>query len=307
MPDAALRATERQFRRLIFAAADGVPVRLRLFHLPEMPRSERGRCFLEQHYEAIGALWPSRLDGLIVTGTAPRAADLRDEPYWPVLARLVDWAEDRTISAVWSCLAAHAALLHSDRIERRALPDKLSGLFACRRVADHSIVRDTPRCWSVAHSRYNGVSEAALAAHGYRLLSWSDEAGADLFVRQGQSLFVYFQGHPEYDPDTLAREYRRDVELFLAGETDCYPELPRGYFSEAAAAALNALRRRALRERHSDLLAGYPAAALDLPAGGCAAAVAIYRRWLAFIAAGRNRRRGTPVPDEPSQRAAGGP
>jgi homoserine O-succinyltransferase len=76
MPDAALYNTERQFRQLISAAAGKIPVCLRLFYLAEIPRSERGRAYVEQHYEEAGALWASRLDGLIVTGTEPRAADL---------------------------------------------------------------------------------------------------------------------------------------------------------------------------------------------------------------------------------------
>ena len=38
-----------------------------------------------QRYRDVAELWDSRLDGLIVTGTEPRAADLRDEPYWTTL------------------------------------------------------------------------------------------------------------------------------------------------------------------------------------------------------------------------------
>jgi homoserine O-succinyltransferase/O-acetyltransferase len=292
MPDAALHHTERQFGRLLTAAAGDLSVELRLFHLPEVPRTDRGRSYVEQHYEEVGRLWASRLDGLIVTGTEPRAADLQDEPYWGVLTRLVDWAEERTISTIWSCLAAHAAVLYRDGIRRRRLQGKLSGMFECRRVTDHPIVRGTPPTWWVAHSRLNDLPEEVLASHGYRPLSRSAEAGADLFVRHRDSLFVYFQGHPEYDPDSLAREYRRDVGRFLAGEHDDYPAMPRGYFSEEAATAVNLFRRRALRERCPELLSSYPTAALaGMPDTSDKAAVTIYARWLHFIAAHRHRRR----------------
>jgi homoserine O-succinyltransferase/O-acetyltransferase len=295
MPDAALHNTERQFRRLLGAAASETPVCLRLFYFAEIPRSERGRAHLEQHYEEAGALWSDRLDGLIVTGTEPRAADLRDEPYWAVLTRLVGWAEDRTVSTIWSCLAAHAAVLYEDGIARQKLPEKLSGVFECRKIADHPIVRGTPPRWRVAHSRYNGVPEAALAARGYRLLTRAKETGPDLFVRQRRSLFVYFQGHPEYEPDTLAREYRRDVGRFLAGERDDYPEMPRGYFDREAAAALALLRQRALADRNPELLAKYPAVALIGSAGASSpSAVTIYRRWLSYVAAGKDRGDGAP-------------
>jgi homoserine O-succinyltransferase len=290
MPDAALHHTERQFRQLICAAAGELSVCLRFFYFAEIPRGERGRAYVERHYEEAGALWPDGLDGLIVTGTEPRAADLRDEPYWAVLARLVAWAENRTISTVWSCLAAHAAVLVDDGITRQALPEKLSGIFECRKIADHSIVRGTPLRWRVAHSRYNGVPEAALAAHGYRILSRGEETGPDLFVRQKRSLFVYLQGHPEYEPDSLAREYRRDVGRFLAGERGDYPEMPRWYFNQEAQTALALMRQRALADRSPDLLAKYPAVALVGASGASSrVAVTIYRRWLSYLAERRCR------------------
>jgi len=319
MPDTALHNTERQFRQLIFAAAGEISVCLRLFYFAEIPRGERGRAYVGQHYEEAGALWTDRLDGLIVTGTEPRAADLLDEPYWAVLARLVAWAEDRTISTVWSCLAAHAAVLYDDGIARQALPEKLSGVFECRKIADHPIVRGTPLRWRVAHSRYNGVPEAALAAHGYRLLSRAEATGPDLFVRQKRSLFVYFQGHPEYEPDTLAREYRRDIRRFLTGERGDYPEMPRGYFNHEATTALALLRQRALDDRSPDLLATYPAVALVGSSGASSRlAVTIYRRWLSYVAQGKRRSDcaefsaepsrsdiGAPIPADPDDRPAG--
>src|SRR5947209_8676431 len=73
MPDAALGTTERQFRELISAASRNLPVRLRLFSLPDLSRGDAGRSRVSQSYEDISELWGSRLDGLIVTGTEPRA------------------------------------------------------------------------------------------------------------------------------------------------------------------------------------------------------------------------------------------
>jgi homoserine O-succinyltransferase/O-acetyltransferase len=310
MPDAALRNTEAQFRRLIAAA--GAPVRLRLFYLPQMPRSERGRSYLEQHYESVDCLSPGGVDGLIVTGTEPHTADLRDEPYWPALAQLVEWAHRGTISSVWSCLAAHAAVLHDDGISRDALPRKLCGMFTCRRMGDHPLVVGTPRSWQVVHSRHNGLSEASLRSCGYRMLSRSETTGPDLFIRQKKSLFVYFQGHPEYDCDSLAREYRRDVGRFLAGDQDDYPEMPQGYFDAATTAALGLFRRQALCRRSLDLLAVYPAAALGAshPAPSQFAA-AIYRHWLLLLGNARDGRAmslpaQTRVPAMVAMRAHGG-
>ena len=62
-------------------------------------------------------------------------------------------------------------------------------------------------------------------------------AGVDAFAKQDGSFFLFFQGHPEYEADTLLREYRRDVGRFLGGEREDYPAMPLGYFNDDAAAA----------------------------------------------------------------------
>src|SRR5215471_7871933 len=134
MPDPASRTTERQFRELLAAASRNVTLRLRLFSLPELPRAEAGRSHIDQHYEDISELWASQIDGLIVTGTEPRAHFLTDEPYWRALTKLIDWAECHTISTIWSCLAAHAAVLHLDGIIRCAVGEKLFGVFNCEKA-----------------------------------------------------------------------------------------------------------------------------------------------------------------------------
>src|SRR5207237_8671293 len=117
-------ATQRQFGRLRGAAAGSLDWRLSFYALPEVPRPDWGRRYVESAYASIDALWSSRLDGLIVTGTEPQAPNLQDEPYWDSLTRLVDWAEQHTHSTVWSCLAAPAAVAYLDGSERSPVCDR---------------------------------------------------------------------------------------------------------------------------------------------------------------------------------------
>jgi homoserine O-succinyltransferase/O-acetyltransferase len=286
MPDAALRATERQFHDLLAAASNNRPVRLRYFALPEVPRGEVAQAHIDHNYESPSELWQSSLDGLIVTGTEPRSCKLDEEPYWNQLSRLVEWAEDQTISTVWSCLAAHAAVLHLDGISRQQLPQKLSGLFECVKSADHEIITEVADRWSVPHSRYNGVPEESLIQHNYQILMRSAEAGADLFIKKRRSLFVFFQGHPEYQPDTLLREFRRDVGRFLSRERCDYPEMPSGYFDLDAVVTLNVFRENALRNRNTELITRFPAAGLEstLSCAWRQPAVRIYSNWIDYLA-----------------------
>ena len=279
MPPAALRAAEQQFRALV-AAAPGAPVRLRVF----VDRAAHP-CPSEAH-EDLDALWNAQLDGLIVTGTEPRARAMTGEPLWPGLAAIADWACENTLSTIWSCMAAHAAAYRLDGVERVRLPEKLWGVFACARASDHPLVADASARWPVPHSRRNALDERDLIGAGYRILSRAPRVGADIFIKQArQSLFVMAQGHPEYGPDSLLREYRREVKRFLDGQRDHYPEMPEGYFDQAATARFTALR---------DAIATDPATApLDLLScgGGFAPvrdwsthATRLYARWLSLLA-----------------------
>jgi homoserine O-succinyltransferase len=292
MPDPALRSTDRQFRELLAAASRNIAVRLRLFSLPELPRSEAGRLHIDQHYEDISELWVSQIDGLIVTGTEPRAHSLTDEPYWHALTKLIDWAERQTISTIWSCLAAHAAVLHLDGIVRRAAGEKLVGVFDCTKAVEHAILFDVPPRWRVPHSRYNDLPEDALVSKGYRIVSRLVDTGADMFVGKRESLFVFLQGHLEYDPGALYREYRRDVGRFLLGERNGYPKIPRHYFDEDTEAALAAFRARATRNRNIDLLASFPSVAEgELRHSWREPAGCIYSNWVSYLLEQRSKRR----------------
>jgi homoserine O-succinyltransferase/O-acetyltransferase len=286
MPDAALNATERQFLALLRAAAGDIAVHLTLYTLPEVPRTEFGREQVSR-YSDFRDLWNSHHDGLIVTGTEPRAADLKDEPYWDSLTNVLEWAESHTYSTILSCLAAHAGILHIDGIARRPLGDKRFGVFECVRVSDHPLTAAAPSRLQMPQSRWNEIPEEALLACGYRVLTRSEDAGVDAFVKQRKSLFVFFQGHPEYDATTLLLEYRRDIGRFLRRERDTYPPMPHGYFDEETVEVLTALRERALLDRREELLAEFPTA---MAAGKVtntwrSTAESLYRNWLQYICA----------------------
>ncbi|HVC52573.1 MAG TPA: homoserine O-succinyltransferase [Stellaceae bacterium] len=298
MPDAALKSTERQFRELLQSAAGNRPLSLRVFSIPGLERSDAARRHVDENHEDIAGLWDAALDGLIVTGAEPRAANLDDEPYWPTLARLIDWAAEHTTATVWSCLAAHAAVYHLDRIERCPRGAKLSGVFDCVRVAEHPLVTLGTARWRTPHSRFNGLSEEALVARGYRILSRAAGAGADIFIKRQKSLFVFLQGHPEYDAGALLREYRRDVGRYLAGERDDYPDMPTGYFDAATADALLGFREQAMRQRDAELLPGFQLLMAEQTVSDPwrPAAVRLFANWLSLLAEGRSAPLGSAAP-----------
>lgn len=241
MPRAASDVTEKQFRELLTLGAGETPIQMRLFSLPGVAGSEGRLSDLNSRYSDINEISSCALDGLIVTGTEPIASDLRAEPYWGPLAELIDWADRNAISTIFSCLAAHAAVLHCDGIERRTLSEKCVGVFDHVVVASHFLTNNLPTNVEVPHSRWNHVDEEPLIRSGYQVLTVSADAGVDLFVKRRNSLCIYFQGHPEFDADSLLREYKRDIRRFLNGGRATCPWPPRRYFDHQTEMELNAL------------------------------------------------------------------
>lgn len=294
MPDSALESTARQFYMLLSAAAQNVAVRLKFFSIPAVKRSESGREHISAFYSDIGDLWSGGIDGLIVTGTEPVAAELIDEPYWGGLTEIVDWAEDSRVATIWSCLAAQAAVLHVDGIRRSPLGDKRFGVFEHRKVAGHALLRGIPPRIAAPHARWNEIPERALTSSGYAILTRSSEAGVDMFAKQRKSLMVCFQGHPEYDADTLFKEYRRDVGRFLRRESENYPTMPSGYLDDETQDRLLDIRARALMDRREDLISTFPSSRTigNSPKRWETYAVRAYRNWLAHIVAHKRARTG---------------
>ena len=271
MPDPALRATEKQFCVAIQEAKAGLPVNLHLFTMPSVKRAGAAADHVAHHYEEFDGLLRTTFDAVIVTGAEPKAPNLEDEPYWAQFTELVDWAATSTRSTVWSCLAAHAAVLHLHGIRRSALTRKVSGIFDCDAVRLDPLLLGTPAKAPVPHSRWNALLQDDLQACGYDILRVSREVGVDLFSRDCGSRFIFLQGHPEYATESLLREYKRDIGRFLLGKSPEYPSEPAHYFSEEALTVLHAFRRRCEAQRDVTLLDVFP---------NVSSPFAIQNRWL---------------------------
>jgi homoserine O-succinyltransferase len=286
MPDAALVATETQFTSLLEAASGGMRLEVRFFALPEVLRSADARARIAARYYPLDALYSEPPDAVIVTGTEPRSADLRDEAYWSRMVEVIEFARSVPVASIWSCLAAHAAVLHLDGIVRRRLPAKLCGVF------DHQVSADEPLTAGIGtplrtpHSRWNDLPVGALESAGYTVISRSTVTGADAFTKYDDHPMLFLQGHPEYEARTLLKEFQRDVVRFISGEYQSFPELPGGYFSPGARELLSGFRRRLLAGELAEPQAAFPFAALaaSCEASWRAPAVRLYANWLGLVA-----------------------
>jgi homoserine O-succinyltransferase len=286
MAGQAFKATERQFMNLLDSASEDISIHASFYRLPGLSQAEAGGAHFASHYASVETLWDSHLDGLIVTGREPKTIDLREETYWQDFTQVLEWARRHTHSTVWSCLAAHAAVLHMDGIERVRSDAKHFGVFDCNQDSEHALMQGVPSRFGVPHSRWNGIARKDLLSGGYRVLTATAEGSVDTFVKDEEhSVFVFLQGHPEYDTDTLMREYRRDVARFVKGETDVYPTLPSRYFDYDTERALTELGREAESHRSVELV-NRVAAVLEsakIENTWQIPATRIYRNWLRSI------------------------
>jgi homoserine O-succinyltransferase len=288
MPDAALQATERQFMRLLRQAAGDIRIDFHCFSLPSVRRSQPAKGRVEAQYTDIAEIDRLDIDGLIVTGAEPNAATLPQETFWRELTDIIDWAKSNTRSTIWSCLAAHAAVLHLDGVERKRIETKCSGIYDSVKMSNHWLTEGLPSPFKVAHSRLNELRADDLTARGYQILTHSLQGGVDSFAKNFGSKdlgshFIFFQGHPEYEALSLEREYLRDIVRFLSGERDVYPGLPVGYFDAETEQKLVAFAARAQTERRPALSSELPDRTLRPDMATGAAATALFRNWLNYL------------------------
>jgi len=236
MPDTALIATEIQFMRLVGSCNQIVQFYVHPFTIEGLGRSEAGQEYIDHYYSSFDEIKTMGLDALIVTGANVSNPSLDQESFWEPLKEVVTWAQESVISILCSCLATHALVKQLYHIDRKPMGGKLWGVYPHRITQQkHPLLRDINTRFDVPHSRFNAIYREPLERAGLTILIESDEAGVHLAVSPDQYSLVYFQGHPEYDTNSLLKEYKREVGRFKQGLRDDYPPQPEHYFSVDAA------------------------------------------------------------------------
>ncbi|MBV1701070.1 MAG: homoserine O-succinyltransferase [Hyphomicrobiales bacterium] len=291
MPDAAIAASERQFAELLRRAShatgrSALPFHIERLHLPALPRGVPAREAMRYRYRNAADIAHLQLDGIIFTGGVPNQADLRDEPYWRELTDAMNAAAALRLPTLYSCMAAHAAVLHFDQIRRRPLPQKLSGVYRVEARTRDGLLARIEAPLLTPHSRYNGLDIHDLESGGYKVLTGSAEVGADAFINRTHGLTLFTHGHPEYEIDTLMLEYRRDLRRFLNHQRPDLPPYPANYFDPATRKGLDTLNKAALANPRPELLADFE---LVLQSAAPAPrwsgfATALYAGWLREVA-----------------------
>ena len=180
---------------------------------------------LLKFYKTFEEIRGERFDGMIITGAPVEQMPFEAVDYWQELCQMMEWSKTHVFSTLHICWGAQAGLYYHYRIPKYDLPQKMFGVFEHRPLCPtHELLRGFGDCFPVPHSRHTEVRAQDIdRVDNLQLLAVSEESGVHLAgSRDGRQLFV--TGHWEYDRDTLANEYRRDLARHLP------IEMPKHYF-----------------------------------------------------------------------------
>jgi homoserine O-succinyltransferase len=182
---------------------------------------------LESFYTTFDEVRDNHYDGMIITGAPVENLEFEEVDYWEELCQIMKWTKTNVHSTFHICWGAQAGLYYHYGVQKHALTTKLSGIFEHRLIKTLSpFFRGFDDVFYMPHSRYTYVDEAEiLAVPELELLAVSDVAGV-FAVKSADNRRFFITGHPEYDADTLAQEYFRDLERGL------HIDVPENYFPE---------------------------------------------------------------------------
>ncbi len=207
--------TETQLMRLI--GNTPLQIEVTLLRTATYEGTNTAREHLETFYRTFDDVCDQRFDGLIITGAPVEQLAFEQVRYWDELKKVMAWADTHVFSTLFICWAAQAALYHYYGIDKHALDAKMFGVFP-HRVCDPKsrLLRGLDDPFHIPVSRHTAISEADVRAiDALQVLAVSEEAGVGLIAsRDGRRVFA--TGHSEYDVDTLAAEYWRDVDKGLS-------------------------------------------------------------------------------------------
>lgn len=182
---------------------------------------------LRAFYKRFSDIKNSKYDGMIITGAPVENLDFAEVDYWDELREIMEWSKTHVTSTLHICWAAQAGLFYHYGIPKYSLPKKCSGVYRHKvKRSTAKIVRGFDSVFYAPHSRYTEVrAEDIKKVKELEILAESDEAGVYIvFSKGGRRIFV--TGHSEYDADTLANEYKRDLEKGIN------PDIPANYFQD---------------------------------------------------------------------------
>jgi homoserine O-succinyltransferase len=215
--------TETQIARLLGATPSLVELTLVKIsdHVPKNTPGEHMASF----YRSWQDVREQKFDGFVITGAPIEAIPYENVSYWDELTDIFRWTQTNVHSSFNICWAAQAALHYFHGMPRYLLEEKAFGVFSHQgRDAGSPYLDGFHGDFVIPVSRWMEMRHTDIPSDsGISVLMNSAETGLCL-LNDPRRRALHFFNHIEYDAQTLADEYFRDLK---AGKSI---GLPRNYF-----------------------------------------------------------------------------
>ncbi len=203
--------TETQLSRLL--GNTPLQVELTLLHTQSHVSANTSQEHLLAFYKVFDEIKDEKFDGLIITGAPVENMPFEEVNYWQELCDIMEWSKTNVTSTLHICWGAQAGLYYHYGIQKQKLEKKMFGIFPHTLDYKKSILfRGFDDVFYVPHSRHTTVAREDIEkVPQLKILASSEEAGVyAVFTENGKQIFI--MGHPEYNADTLKKEYERDIK-----------------------------------------------------------------------------------------------
>lgn len=217
--------TETQISRLL--GNSPLQVDLEFLHTKSHISKNTSAEHLFAFYKTFEDVKDRTFDGMIITGAPVEKLPFEKVEYWAELCEIMEWSKTHVHSTFHICWGAQAGLYYHYGIKKYTLEKKLFGVFPHTVDYKNSILfRGFDDIFMVPQSRHTTLkTEDIKAVPQLKILASSKETGVyAVSAQKGKQIFI--TGHSEYDANTLAEEYFRDLK---SGEKI---EIPKNYFKD---------------------------------------------------------------------------
>lgn len=203
--------TESQLLRLL--SNTPLQVDVELLQMASHVSRNTSQGHLEAFYKTFDEIKDNRYDGMIITGAPVELLEYEAVDYWDEITKIMEWSKTHVFSTLYICWGAQAGLYYHFGIPKYPLEQKMFGVFPHRaEVSNCQLLRGFDDIFYVPHSRNTEIRREDIERiPQLEILTSSDISGVHIVAnKNGRQYFI--TGHSEYDRDTLANEYRRDLD-----------------------------------------------------------------------------------------------
>lgn len=215
--------TEVQLLRLLCNSP--LQIEVSFLHMESHISKNTSEEYLAEFYKVFDDVKAQKFDGMIITGAPVEQMPYEEVNYWQELTEIMEWSKTNVHSTFHICWGAQAGLYYHYGVPKYQLDKKMFGVFPHTKIYNHfDLLRGFDDIFYVPHSRHTEVRvEDVEKVAGLNVLSKSEESGLYI-AATADCRQIFVMGHSEYETDTLAKEYFRDLNKGLP------IEIPKHYF-----------------------------------------------------------------------------